>query len=551
MGPTSRRVLVLAAAVAFLAPREASAMGAVVGPSEHPVAIGSARVAVASSPGRTTRWAQITVTNDESSFAWLLPVLPGARVDLASDAWLDALDSATVPVVMPPVSPSDCDAILTPQVLAPEATPTSRLPAQALVALDASSLASFVVGSGLAIPAALTTSLADVFSSGSAVLALVYGASHLPVHTVRIVDGGPATLPFALTGSVGGVVPVTAFTVASSAEQAGSSPLTIAPGTIVWFADGTSSYESAATSLVAAADGQGWLTQSSQASSFFLQTPIQVGHSLPAALGAYYVLASTYGDTSVDPATCTVAAEATEESSSTYEAACPSGALAVVPGASPCGESSPEATPITGMVCGAAGDAALAVADLSPASVWVTRIEGIVTAASANDVPLLPAGTTPEAIVLTAGSFGSHCASPDAGAWAEGDGGGLGDDGGAGGGWGEGGGPFGDDEGGVLSSLGDAPDATSDGCGSSSSSGDDSSDGDACSGDSSSDDSGGCSGDDSSVDSGGCSGDNDCSTAKHRHRNRSPVSRVVIVAALALGLARRLRRVSPSPTRVR
>jgi hypothetical protein len=551
MGPTPRRALLLAAAVAFLAPREAAAIGAVVGSSEHPVAIASARVAVASSPGRTTRWAQITVTNDESSFAWLLPVSPGARVDLASNAWLDALDSATVPVVTPPVSPSGCDAILTPQVLAPEATPESRLPAQALVALDASSLASFVTGSGLDIPDALSTSLADVFSSGSAVLALVYGASHLPVHTVRIVDGGPATLPFALTGNPGGVVPVTAFTVAGIAQQAGSSPLTVAPGSIVWFADGTSSYESATTALIAAADGQEWLTQSSEPSSFFRQTPIQVGHSLPAAVGAYYVLASTYGDTSVDPAPCTVAAEATEESSSSYEAACPSGALAVVPGASPCGESSPEAIPITGMVCGAAVDAALAVANLSPLSVWVTRIEGIVTAGSANDVPLLPAGTTPEAIVLTAGGFGSDCASPDAGAWGEADGGGFGDDGGAGGGWGEGGGSFGEDGGGGLSSLGDVTDATSDGCGSSSSSGDDSSDSDACSGDSSSDDSGGCSGDDASIDSGGCSGDNDCSTAKHRHRNRSPVSRVVIVAALALGFARRFRRARSSSIRVR
>ena len=92
-------------------------MGAVVGPANHPASIARARVAVAVADGRTTRWAQISPAPNTGGFAWLVPVEPGARVDLASDAWLDALDAATVPVVFPPAAPT-CLLDPPPQVLA-------------------------------------------------------------------------------------------------------------------------------------------------------------------------------------------------------------------------------------------------------------------------------------------------------------------------------------------------------------------------------------------------------------------------------------------------
>jgi hypothetical protein len=173
MSTASRKARPIVIALALLAPRPAAAMGAVVGASE--MAIASARVAVSASLGRTTRWTQIAVTS-EGSFAWLVPVSPGALVDLGSDAWLDALDAATVPVVLPPASAPGCELQEGPEVFAPSAAAASRRPERALVAQDLSSLTAFVDGLGFSIPDSLAASLGDVFPSGRVILALTYGA---------------------------------------------------------------------------------------------------------------------------------------------------------------------------------------------------------------------------------------------------------------------------------------------------------------------------------------------------------------------------------------
>jgi hypothetical protein len=543
---TSRRVLAVAAAFAFLAPREVAAMGAVVGSSEQPASIASAREAVATSTGRTVRWGQIAVTHDTSAFAWLVPVLPGSMVDLASDAWLDALDAATVPVVQAPPYAPGCLVSLEPQVLPPAATPSSRVPWESLVVLDDPALTSFLGGAGFAVSDGLAAGLDAVFTAGGAVLVLVYDAGAEPIHALRIVDDGPPTLPLSLTGILAKDIPVTAFAIADGAIQAGSSPLTIDPGALVWSEDGTTNYLADVASTLAAVRDTGWLTQSSEPDAFFQGTRIDPDLALPSVVDDYYRLASAYGDTSVDPDVCATAARATLGSTASYGAACPLGAVAVVPGPTRCAPPDAYATPITGLVCGAAVDVALAVGNLAPASVWITRVTGIVTAATAADVPVVGAGTTVQPILLTAGSYGTDCGSVGAGATeagVPGAEGGLDDSEDAGAG------PFTlfDDAGINASATADPTASTSDGCDSSSSSSSTTDDsGGGCGGDTSSDDDGGCGGDSSGDTSGGCSGDDpdigDCSAGRHGGRGRSPVSRVILVGVAFLGLSRRLRR---------
>jgi hypothetical protein len=536
------RALGAVLAFAVLAPREARAMGAVVGPADEAVSIASVRIAVATAFGRTTRWAQISLSSSAAPFVWLVPVQPGARVDLTTDAWLDALDAATVPVIVPPSAPSDCDVPLAPQVIAAATSPSGQSPTQASVALDLSSLTSFVDGAGFAIGANLANQLGEVFSGGEAILALVYaGGSVSPVRTLRMVDTGPATLPFALTGGAA-AVNVTAFVLASSSEQAGSSPLTLSPGSVVWLGSGESNYLTVVSSLLASSGDSRWFNQASGTAAFFHSTVVAPSLSLPSVLNAYYTLASKYGDTTADPDACMTSAGSTEDATASYVSACPAGALAVVPGPSPC-VGSAEGTPIDPLLCGSVADAALAVADLSPSSVWVTRMVGTVTSGSAADVALNGDGVIGESPVVVAASFDGVCGGgvqTDAGGW-EVDGGGDdgGDDGGLSGD--DGGVPSAGGDGGVLGDLAAAADggsSTSEGC---DSSGDDSGGG-SCDGDSSSDDDSGCGGSSSSSSSDGCSGNNDCMTAKHGHRTKSPLSRVVMMAALALGIRRRLRR---------
>ena len=64
------------------------------------------RMAFAVSPTHTVLWDQIQYAGNPASFAWVLPVKPGARVELSTDAWFEALDAATTAQILSP--PIDC-----------------------------------------------------------------------------------------------------------------------------------------------------------------------------------------------------------------------------------------------------------------------------------------------------------------------------------------------------------------------------------------------------------------------------------------------------------
>jgi hypothetical protein len=89
----------------FLASREARACGACVAPppdqsSEPPPLVASHRMVLSMSTDRTILWDQIRFVGAASEFAWILPVKPGATVEVASDAWIDTLDAVTSPRIV-------------------------------------------------------------------------------------------------------------------------------------------------------------------------------------------------------------------------------------------------------------------------------------------------------------------------------------------------------------------------------------------------------------------------------------------------------------------
>ena len=214
-----------------------------IGKQGETVTVSTARVAVATTPERSALWAQVAVTGASAGFVWILPVRPGARIDLGSDAWLDALDAATSPVVLPPstATPNTCDVGLSPQHLPPAASAQSSLPGAIGLFTDPAALESFVTAAGFAIPPDLASALGSVFAGG-AVIASTYAAADRPVRTLRIVDSGPPLLPFALTGVPGSTTQATAFVMASAGATAGSSPLTLDPSRVLWASDGLSSF---------------------------------------------------------------------------------------------------------------------------------------------------------------------------------------------------------------------------------------------------------------------------------------------------------------------
>ena len=281
----------------MLSARDARAAGAVIGKEGETVTVSTARVAVATTPGRTALWAQVAVTGASAGFVWILPVRPGARIDLGSDAWLDALDAATSPVVLPPstATPNTCDVGLSPQRIPPTASPQSALPGAIGLFTDPVALESFVTDAGYAIPPGLASALGTVFAGG-AVIAATYAAADRPVRTLRIVDSGPPLLPFALTGAPESTTQATAFVIASAGATAGSSPVSLDPSRIAWVSDGLSSFVQARANLVDLWQGTRWLTESAAPGLLFNGAAIGPAATLPAVVGQYFSLARGYGD---------------------------------------------------------------------------------------------------------------------------------------------------------------------------------------------------------------------------------------------------------------
>jgi hypothetical protein len=99
-----------AAAVAWMAAladeRAADACGGCFHPPNPPPneisVVTDHRMAFALSPTQTVLWDQVRYSGDPREFAWVLPVVPGTRVELSRDEWFAALEASTQPVIAAP-----------------------------------------------------------------------------------------------------------------------------------------------------------------------------------------------------------------------------------------------------------------------------------------------------------------------------------------------------------------------------------------------------------------------------------------------------------------
>src|SRR4051794_22797336 len=66
-----------------------------VGGGSQSTVVNAHRMAVSVSTQRTVLWDQIQYAGSPEDFAWVLPVRAGAYLELASDAFFEALDTAT------------------------------------------------------------------------------------------------------------------------------------------------------------------------------------------------------------------------------------------------------------------------------------------------------------------------------------------------------------------------------------------------------------------------------------------------------------------------
>src|SRR5688500_12552411 len=98
-----RGSIALAVALLAFAPRAAEACGGCFGTPAAPTEVTGHRMAFAISETQTVLWDQFEYQGNPEDFSWVLPVRPGAYVELAQGAWLAALDAFTTTYVNAPV----------------------------------------------------------------------------------------------------------------------------------------------------------------------------------------------------------------------------------------------------------------------------------------------------------------------------------------------------------------------------------------------------------------------------------------------------------------
>jgi hypothetical protein len=94
------------AAASLTTASDASACGGCFVPPSDSTVVTGHRMALSVSPSQTILWDQIQYAGDPADFSWVLPVKPGARVELSNDAWFETLEAATQTTVGAP--PEGC-----------------------------------------------------------------------------------------------------------------------------------------------------------------------------------------------------------------------------------------------------------------------------------------------------------------------------------------------------------------------------------------------------------------------------------------------------------
>jgi hypothetical protein len=523
-------------------------MGALLADPPGASTVVSVRIAVSSVPGRTVRWGSLEVSGNARAVAWLIPVAQGAALDLSSDAWLESLEAATAPRVIPPDLTPPCGISGGVEVEGDFTHAMTTAPGAVAVTEDRAALDSALSAWGVVVTSDVAPGLDAAFAEGSAVVALLYpnAPSTLVTKTVRVVDDTTPALPLGLLQSGAASVPITAFVVGSEGAQLGSQPaLGLDPSSVLWNADGTSTYATVRDSLLLANPG-GWLFATGGNGILFAGATVPGGSATPAIVDSYDARAASYADATEPPDTCIASADQVAMSEEVVAWACPAGSLARVPSTSDAGESNCTEAVGAGQVdpsvfrCGGiADDLAISLSGLAPSVAWVTRARGSIGPVSSGATAAIAGSATAGAYgpVLTASGYGNACADP---ASSSGGSSGMASNGGGNGGGGGTSGTGGaNDPGGaaatgvtVAANAAAVASSASDGCGGDSSD----SEGDSCGGDSSSSDS---SGD-------GCGSSDSSSGCSMGPRRRLPLSPVALLVVALAAVARRRSRASSS-----
>lgn len=424
-------------AVALGAPSDAHACGACVVAPQVNTIVTAHRMALSVSPKQTVLWDQIRYDGSPESWGWILPVKPGAVIELSTDAWFETLDAATTATVYaPPVSCNNggsgfgcgcADAasagafdegtgsgggvtVVHRGTVGPFSTVT--LSTQTPGVLD-----DWLTNAGFVVPPGSEPVIDAYIAEGFDFIALKL----LPDKTVdemkpvRVVSPGASpTLPLRMvTIGTGANVGITLFLISEgrwAAKNFGNAE--IPTDLLTWdFATAGSNYGDLRSTLLAGNGGATWLSTFAKPRALLQQIQGSVtgarffdvngDFNFVNTIAEAYVKRGVANNETVDTA-CTAAFQSFSASTKMVTDPCPPG----VPSTDPsCGSVGAGEIDARVFECGAADsiedatldDISVALTGLHPNDIWLTRLEAdLPRAALANDLIVEPAAVQGE-----------------------------------------------------------------------------------------------------------------------------------------------------------
>ena len=331
-------------------------------------------VAVAVTPFGTTRWSRVTVTAS-SSVLWLVPARPGAAVDWASDAFLDALDNGGAPRVVPPAGGNAPCASTTAERV-PSFGSLAPRSAAGNVALEptAAAVKSYATGRGFVVSSAMSQQIDSAYAQGYELVAIDIPTSGTAITTptIRVSDDGAAVLPLALAGGQRSSVRVRANVIAGGAAELATANA-IDQTAITWGPTG-SNYTLVRENAIF---NRLRFVRESASHTFFEGTTVPAGTPIPAVTSALF---EGDGRSAGSAITC----EASARSATSAPRACAAGAVLRVPGGTACTSGS-----ASSFACGDVDDLAIALSGIQPAKAILTQFSGAISAnAMGIDLPI-------------------------------------------------------------------------------------------------------------------------------------------------------------------
>ena len=329
-------------------------------------------------------WTSLRFDATAGKVGIIVPAPPGSSLDFSSDAWFEALESATAPRIFPPDGESPyCPGQSGPaQIfdLAGQLAHVQSLPVDDVAVLDdAGAVSAWAAQGGLDVSPALATSLGAL--GGVRFVAVRFAASGGPAvtRTLRVaMPGAPPLLPLALTRAGTKPLLVTSWAIGSGrATAANSVPVTVPSAEIAWDAKAKkSNYAEARSAALTAEGSDGVLTECAGNAPLATNLSIAGGTaSIDGLVTAFFERTAAYGDGLIDPTSCISAAAVAMTSSSPVAASCARADLGVLDPGVACVESVPpgRVDPAKLRCGGSADDLAVALSGLAPTEVWLTR----------------------------------------------------------------------------------------------------------------------------------------------------------------------------------